>query len=76
MADIESIKKVVAGLRAGIADGTADLDAVASGLQRVENLLGEPQPQEQRTPPGERSAAAFFARKKRKEGNWENPLQK
>lgn len=78
MADIESIKNVVAGLRAGIADGTTDLDAVASGLNRVENLLGageDTPPQEQRTAPDKRAAADFFARKKRREMNWQNPLK-
>lgn len=70
MADIENIKSVVAGLRAGIADGSADMDAVASGLQRVENLLQG----EERTDPSKRAAANSFARKKRKEGDWKNPL--
>lgn len=77
MADIESIKRVIGGLRASIADGAGkatDMGVIDSGLQRVENLLGGETHQEQRTDPDKRAAAAFFARKKRKEGNWKNPL--
>ena len=74
MADIENIKNVVAGLRASIADGATDMGVIDSGLQRVENLLAGETHQEQRIDPDKRAAAAFFARKKRKEGDWKNPL--
>lgn len=68
MTNIETLKTVVGELRAGIADGTKDLDAVDSGLQRVENLLGgEWTP---RAPHRERSQVVdeFWAKKARKKG--------
>ena len=68
MADLENIKSVVAGLREGIANGTTDLDAVASGLNRVEDLLGGSK--EPRKPFRERNKEAndFWNAKARKEG--------
>lgn len=70
MTDLENVKGVISGLREGIANGTTDLDAVASGLNRVENLLGGNGNGEPRRPFRERNGVAdkFWNDKARKEG--------
>lgn len=69
MTDIENIKSVVAGIREGIATGAVDMDSVSSGLNRIENLLND----NNNSRPNEYGAKQFFADKKRREGNWNNP---
>lgn len=76
MTDIENIKRVVAGLREGIANGTTDIEAVDSALTRVENILDGDHSHAYTPREGRMTGAdRFFANKKKRENNWTtNPL--
>ena len=70
--------KTIDAIREQIESG-ADPGVISSALNRLQNQLGrmagsENQPTKP-TPNKLSPAEAFFARKKKKEGNWENPLR-
>lgn len=76
MREIADIKSQISGIREQIQNG-ADPQVMASSLSRVENqlsdMLGEHE--EERKARVKARNERFFGKKKKREGNWENPLK-
>lgn len=69
--DYSEIRNAVSTMREQMQNG----EDISSALIRLENRLSRMTASENTDPNKPTPAEAFFARKKKEEGNWENPLR-